>query len=74
MLQHQSYAACDDELVCARVRRLFAALIELGQELTGADSERLNQFFWHGMALNVAAALGVEDLSIDCPWIQAELS
>jgi hypothetical protein len=26
------------------------------------------------MALNVAAALGVEDLSIDCPWIQAELS
>jgi AcrR family transcriptional regulator len=73
MLQHQSYAACDDELVCARVRRRYAELIELARELSGADAERLNEFFWHGMALNVAAALGVEDLSIDCPWIQAEL-
>jgi AcrR family transcriptional regulator len=73
MLQHQSYAACDDELVCARVRRRYAELIELAQELSGADTERLNEFFWHGMALNVAAALGVEDLSIDCAWIQAEL-
>ena len=69
MLQHQSYAACDDELVCARVRRRYAELIELAQELSGADTERLNEFFWRGMALNVAAALGVEDLSIDCPWI-----
>ncbi len=24
------------------------------------------------MALNVAAALGVEDLSVDCPWVAAE--
>jgi len=74
MLQHQSYAACDDEVVCACVRRRYAELIELARELSGADAERLNEFFWHGMALNVAAALGVEDLSIDCPWIQAELS
>ena len=73
MLQHQSYAACDDELVCARVRRRYAELIDLARELSGADAERLNEFFRHGMALNVAAALGVEDLSIDCPWIQAEL-
>ena len=73
MLQHQSYAACDDEVVCACVRRRYAELIELARELSGADAERLNEFFWHGMALNVAAALGVEDLSSDCPWIQAEL-
>ena len=31
MLQHQSYAACDDELVCARVRRRFAELVELAR-------------------------------------------
>ena len=74
MLQHQSYAACDDEVVCACVRRRYAELIELARELSGADAERLNEFFWHGMALNVAAALGVEDLSSDCPWIQAELT
>jgi AcrR family transcriptional regulator len=73
MLQHQSYAACDDEVVRACVRRRFAELIELARELSGAEAERLNEFFGHGMALNVAAALGVEDLSSDCPWIQAEL-
>jgi AcrR family transcriptional regulator len=73
MLQHQSYAACDDEVVCACVRRRYAELIELARELSGADAELLDDFVRHGMALNVAAALGVEELSVDCPWIQAEL-
>lgn len=74
MLQHQSYAACDDEVVRARVRHRYAELVELARSLSGAEPERLNDFFRHGMALNVAAALGVEDLSIDCAWVQAELS
>jgi len=73
MLQHQSYAACDDELVRASVRRRYAELVELAGELSGADAERLDDFFRHGMALNVAAALGVEDLSASCAWVQAEL-
>jgi len=72
MLQHQSYAACDDELVRARVRHGFARLVELARELSGADPALLDDFFRHGMALNVAAALGVDDLSVDCPWIAAE--
>jgi len=72
MLQHQSYAACDDELVRTRVRRQFAQLAELARELSGADPERLDEFFRRGMALNVAAALGVEELSVQCPWIAAE--
>ena len=38
MLQHQSYAACDDEVVCACVRRRYAELIELARELSGADA------------------------------------
>jgi hypothetical protein len=42
-------------------------------ELSGADEERLDDFFRHGMALNVAAALGVEDLSSNCSWVKAEL-
>lgn len=74
MLQHQCYAACDDELVCARVRHGYVELVGLAQRLSGADDERLDDFFRHGMALNVAAALGVEDLSIACPWVQAELA
>jgi len=73
MLQHQAYAACDDELVRARVRRRFAQLLERVGELSGAEPERLDDFFRHGMALNVTAALGVEDLSIGCEWVQAEL-
>ena len=73
MLQHQSYAACDDELVRAQVRHCYAQLVELARELSGAEPERLDDFFRHGMTLNVAAALGVEDLSASCAWIQAEL-
>lgn len=73
MLQHQSYAACDDEVVRARVRRRYAELVALAGELSGAEQERLDDFFRHGMALNVTAALGVEDLSVGCAWVQAEL-
>jgi AcrR family transcriptional regulator len=73
MLQHQAYAACDDPLVCARVRRRYAELVAFAGELSGADSERLDDFFRHGMALNVAAAMGVAELSAGCSWVQAEL-
>jgi AcrR family transcriptional regulator len=74
MLQHQAYAACDDEVVRGRVRHCYAELVELARELSGAEEERLDDFFRHGMALNVAAALGVEALSIGCAWIGEELA
>jgi AcrR family transcriptional regulator len=73
MLQHQSYASCDDDVVRMCVRRRYAELVELARELSGADAERLDDFFRHGMALNVAAALGVEDISIVCSWVADEL-
>jgi AcrR family transcriptional regulator len=74
MLQHQCYAACgDDELLRARVRHRYAELVALAGELSGATPERLDDFFRHGMALNVAAALGVEELSASCDWVAAEL-
>jgi AcrR family transcriptional regulator len=72
MLQHQGYAACDDDAVRANVRNRFAHLAELARELSGAEPERLDDFFRHGMALNVAAALGVEELSVLRPWIGEE--
>ena len=72
MLQHQSYAACDDDVVRARVRQRYAELVELARELSGADPERLDDFFRHGMALNVAAALGVDELSASAAWVRAE--
>jgi AcrR family transcriptional regulator len=73
MLQHQSYAACDDEVVRASVRSCFAKLVELVRTLSGAEPERIDDFFRHGMALNVAAALRVEDLSAGCEWVAEEL-
>src|SRR5438128_9087242 len=61
MLQHQCYAACDDALVRERVRNRYAQLVQLARELSGAEPAQLDDFFRHGMALNVAAALGVEE-------------
>jgi AcrR family transcriptional regulator len=72
MLQHQAYAACDDEVIRTHVRRAYAHLVEHARELSGADSERLDEFFRYGMWLNVAAAIGVEDLSAGCEWMRQE--
>ena len=74
MLQLQSYAACDDPVIRDRVRHLYARLASDVEQLSGADAERLDDFFRHGMSLNVAAALGVEDLSVNCEWMRAELA
>jgi AcrR family transcriptional regulator len=73
MLQLHSYAACDDEVVRDRVRACYARLVAHVQEISGADQERIDDFFRYGMWLNVAAAMGVEDLSVGCEWVQAEL-
>jgi AcrR family transcriptional regulator len=74
MLQHQAYAACDNAFVCARVRRRYAELVAFVEQLSGADPERLDDFFRHGMALNVAAAMDVAELSAGCSWVQDELA
>jgi AcrR family transcriptional regulator len=74
MLQLQAYAACDDETIREHVRRRYAHLVEHVRELTDADPERLDEFFRYGMWLNVAAALGVADLSAGCEWMRAEFA
>jgi len=72
MLQHQAYAACDDEVIRERVRGSYARLVAHVERLSGAGQERIDDFFRHGMWLNVAAAMGVQDLSAGCEWIRAE--
>src|SRR5438477_10529720 len=72
MLQHQGYAACDDEVIRDRVRALYARLVAHVERLSDADSERIDEFFRSGMWPNVAAAMGVPDLSVGCEWIRAE--
>jgi AcrR family transcriptional regulator len=73
MLQHQAYAACDEEAIRDRVRACYAQLVAHVERLSGADSERIDEFFRYGMWLNVAAAMGVDDLSAGCEWVRAEL-
>jgi hypothetical protein len=72
MLQHHAYAACDDEVIRERVRALYAHTVTHVEQLSGAEPERIDEFFRYGMWLNVAAAMGVEDLSSRCAWIRAE--
>ena len=72
MLQLHSYAACDDEVIRDRVRACYARLVADVEAISGADQERLDEFFRYGMWLNVAAAMGVEDLSVGCEWMRAE--
>jgi AcrR family transcriptional regulator len=72
MLQLQAYAACGDEEIRDRVRSAYAHLVAHVEQLTGATAEEVDDFFRYGMWLNVAAALGVEDLSAGCEWMRAE--
>ena len=74
LLQLQGYAACgDDPGIQAAVRRNYANLVELCRELTDADDERLDGFFQMGMWCNVAAALGIDDFSVDAGWVESAL-
>jgi AcrR family transcriptional regulator len=74
MLQHQGYAACDDPVIREQVRGQFARLVAHVEGLwTDASPDDIDDFFRYGMWLNVAAAMGVEDLSAGCEWMRAEL-
>jgi AcrR family transcriptional regulator len=72
MLQHQAYAACDDEVIRDRVRGSYARLVVHVERLSGAEAERIDEFFRYGMWINVAAAMGVDDLSAAGEWVRAE--
>lgn len=72
MLQHQAYAACDDAVIRERVRRLFARLVTLIQQVCDAEPERIDEFIRYGMGCNVAAAMGVEELSATADWVRQE--
>jgi len=74
MIQHQAYAACDDEHIRDHVRRCYAKLVAHVERLSGAEQEALDDFFRYGMWLNVAAAMGVQDLSAGCEWMREELA
>lgn len=84
MLQHHAYAACEDPLIRDHVRAQYAGLVGHVERLAtetaqrhgepAPTAERIDEFFRYGMWMNVAAAMGVEDLSAGCEWVRAETS
>ncbi len=70
MLQLHAYAACDDDVIRDHVRDAYAGLVNAVAGLSDADSERIDEFFRYGMSLNVAAAMGVLDLSCGAEWVR----
>src|SRR3954454_2241807 len=68
LLQMQAYAASGDEEVRVHVRTRFLGLWKLVARLSGADGQALQEFFSHGMLMNVAAALDYADICSDKGW------
>jgi AcrR family transcriptional regulator len=65
-LQMQAYADCDDPEIREVVRQGFGALVEHVERVSGADAERVRDFFAFGMLLNVFASMDL--LNQDAPW------
>ena len=58
---HQHAAAAAMPEVAEASRQAFARLVELVERETGASPDEIQQFFAHGMLMNVMAAIGAQD-------------
>jgi AcrR family transcriptional regulator len=68
LLQQHAYAACGDDEIRPRVRACHERLIAQVKELSGADDERIEEFFRYGAWINVNAALGFVDVCTAMVW------
>ena len=68
LFQMQSYAACSDPVIQARVRENYGALVTDVTRLSGADPVEVWQFFSHGMLLNVVASLDLGAIADEQDW------
>jgi AcrR family transcriptional regulator len=66
--QMHAYAACDDPGIRAAVQRRYGELVQFVERTSGADPERVREFFAMGMLLNVAAAMNLPELHE--PWVE----
>jgi AcrR family transcriptional regulator len=71
-MQMQSHVACADPEICEVVRRQFGELYAYVERVSGADPERVRDFFAKGMLLNVITALDLP--ALDEAWSQRLLS
>jgi AcrR family transcriptional regulator len=70
--QLHAHAACDDPATRDQVRADFQRLVETVERETGAEPEEVQQFFAHGMLLNVLAAMQAQD--VDAHWAHVLLT
>ena len=68
LLQQHAYAACSDDEIRPRVRACHERLMAQVKELSGADDERIEEFFRYGAWINVNAALGITDACTRMEW------
>ena len=68
LLQQHAYAACSDDDIRPRVRACHERLMAQVKELSGADDERIDEFFRYGAWINVNAALGITDACTRMEW------
>jgi AcrR family transcriptional regulator len=68
LFQMQSYAACSDPVIQARVRENYGALVREVTRLAGAEPAEVWQFFAHGMLLNVVASLDLAAIADEDEW------
>ena len=71
LFQMQSYAACSDPVIQARVREGYGAIVKEVTRLSGAAPEEVWQFFSHGMLLNVIASLDLAAIADRTTWARA---
>ena len=64
--QMQAYADCDDDDVRTEVREGYGRLVEYVERVSGAEPERIRDFFAFGMLLNVFASMDL--LEHPAPW------
>ena len=64
--QMQAYADCDDDDVREVVREGYGRLVDYVERVSGAEAERIRDFFAFGMLLNVFASMDL--LDHPAPW------
>jgi AcrR family transcriptional regulator len=70
--QMRAYADCDDEDVREVVKVGYGELVEFVERVSGAEPERVRDFFAFGMLLNVCASMDL--LSRPAPWAKRLLA
>ncbi|MCW2928212.1 MAG: regulatory protein TetR [Thermoleophilia bacterium] len=63
--QLAGYAACHDDDVRAAMRRGYGSLVQLVEETSGLDQDRVAVFFAKGMLLNVVTAMQLPQDPVD---------